>query len=80
MEQLEDKEVHQVILKESPAAKGGEGCQSKQRISMRLKPDIEQRFDGISQDAIEENPRETNICFYIGKKKDGIRQQERVDR
>ena len=46
---------------------------------MRLKPDIEQRFDGISQEAIEENPRETNIGFYIGKKKDGIRQQERVD-
>ena len=68
-EQLEDKEVRRVILKESPAAKGGEASISKQRISMRLKPDIEQRFDGISQEAIEEDQEKQTLASTLVKRK-----------
>ena len=57
-----------MILKESPPAKVGEGYQSEQRISMRLKPHIGQRFDGNSKEAIEEDQEKQTLASTLVKR------------
>ena len=50
-----EAEILRVILKENPAAKGGEDLIRKERISMRLKSVIDQRSGGIPQEVIEQD-------------------------
>ena len=54
-EQPENREVHRVILKDNPDVKIGQDSVRKGRISRRLKPVIDQRFDGVSEEAIEQD-------------------------
>ena len=63
-------------MKGNTAAKVGEDSVRKERM-MRLKPVIDQRFDGISQEAVEQDKdRQVFIYFLVNPIMESARKKE----
>ena len=62
-EQLAHREVHRVILKENSAAKRRRRFYTLIEISMRLKPVIAQRYDGVSKAPMNKTKITMHLCL-----------------
>ena len=54
-DQLERREPPRVALQDNLAVKAGRDPVRKGRTSMRLKPVVDQRFDGMSKESVEQD-------------------------
>ena len=67
-EQPEDREVHRVILVDNSAAESGDDSTLTERISMRVKPAIDQRFDGVSKEVLEQDQDKQAFVSFLVKR------------
>ena len=67
----EQRELPRVIVMDDTAVKVGQDSVRKERVSMRLKPDIDQRFDGIATEAFAQDQNRQAPIFCFGDSKDG---------
>ena len=54
-DQLEQREPPYVALQDNPAVKAGRDPVRIGRTSMRLKPVVDKRFDGMSKESVEQD-------------------------
>ena len=75
----ERRELPRVVVMDDTAVKVGQDSARKERISMRLKPGIDQRFDGIATEAFAQDQDRQALIFYFGDLNYGILQKEAAD-
>ena len=75
----EQRELPRVVVMEYTVVKVGQDSVRKERISMRLKPVIDQRFDGIATEAFAQDQDRQSLIFYFGDSNYGIIQKEAAD-
>ena len=57
-----------MVLKDNPAVKAGQDLVRKERIQTRLKPVFDQRSDGMSKEAVEQNQdRQAPISVLVSR-------------
>ena len=75
----EQRELPRVVVMDDTAVKVGQDSVRKERISMRLKPVIDQRFDGIATEAFAQDQDRQALIFYFGDSNCVIIQKEAAD-
>ena len=75
----EQRELPRVVVMDDTAVKVGQDSVRKERISMRLKPGIDQRFDGIATEVFAQDQDRQALIFYFGDSNYGILQKEAAD-
>ena len=78
--ELERREVLLIVLLENPAyAKAGRDLVREERISLRLEPVCDQRFDGIPKRNCRTRSRPTSADFSVGESSYELIKEERTD-